>query len=216
MNTLKRIKKYLIVISILLMVFVVENYASLLKPVLSVKGKILEANTEQGISAKITLYNLEGEIKFRTKASSSKNGKYYMTGLMPNEEYIMKITPNTGYLEVAIKIRTPKTNQFDEIDKDIEIKKIDNLTKVEIKSKIFANLMDVFKEGVELRLKNKLQIIKNSNDIVIINYKDESKSRELLTNRLNSIKNYLIYKGIDEAKFRIIHSLPSSELTINN
>jgi|GEM_PF-6456007 len=210
------LRKYLLAVSIMLMVFVVENYASLLQPVVTMKGKIIDKETNLGVNAKIIIYDTEGKVKFRTKASGSNNGEYFISGLKPESEYKMKIIPEAGYLEAMNELIIPKADEYKEIINNYGMYKIDNLLNLDLSDGIFAENMGVFKNGIDSRLDDFIHSIKKSNNIVLINYYDELKSKKLIKERIKAIKDYLIYSGINIEKIRIIHKKQFKEISYND
>lgn len=210
------LRKYILAVSLLLMVIVVENYASLLQPVVTMKGKIIDNETKLGVDAKIIIYDLEGKVKFRTKASGSNNGEYFISGLKPESEYKIKIIPETGYLEAMKNIIIPKADEYKEIINNYGMQNIDNLLSLDLNDGIFAKNMGVFKNGIDNTLIEFIQSIKNSDNIVLIKYYDELKNRKLIQKRIKAIQDYLVYSGINIEKIRIIHKRQSKEISYND
>ncbi len=93
--------------------------ASLLKPVISIEGKIILNNAD--VSTKSSIYVLNQNNKKIGKFSVNQLDKsFYITGLKPNTKYFLVFEIN-NLITDKMEIVTPKNDEFQEIQQNFKI-----------------------------------------------------------------------------------------------
>lgn len=119
MIRLKRIAA--VILLILTAAIVVSNdvlgHSGILKPVVSLTGKIMEKSENKPLVAKIYIYNIENE-KIGVCKSDFATGTYFLTGLKPNAVYYLSIEAADKKYE-KIRVTTPKVIEYTEIIRDL-------------------------------------------------------------------------------------------------
>jgi|GEM_PF-3892278 len=100
----------------------------MLKPVVSLTGKVLEKADNKPLNAKIYIFNIENE-KIGVCKSDVANGTYFLTGLKPNTVYYLSIVTNDNKYE-KIKVLTPKVYDYTEITRDLIVDKTESIVEV--------------------------------------------------------------------------------------
>jgi len=103
---------------------------AMLKPVISMYGKVIDKSDSLPIGSKIIVYNDLNE-KVGVFKSNEKDGTYFLTGLKPGSTYYLSIVMNEINFE-RITVDTPKAIEYKEIESNIiidyKINKIELLT----------------------------------------------------------------------------------------
>lgn len=124
-----------VILLILTAAIVVSNNVlgnpGMLKPVVSLTGKIMEKSENKPLVAKIYIYNTENE-KIGVCKSDAVEGTYFLTGLKPNSVYYLSIVTSDKKYE-KIKITTPKVYEYTEIIRDLIVD--NNMDLVEVITK---------------------------------------------------------------------------------
>jgi hypothetical protein len=100
----------------------------MLKPVVSLTGKVLEKSENKPLVAKIFIYNIENE-KIGVCKSDVAEGTYFLTGLKPNSVYYLSIETSDKKYD-KIKITTPKVYEYTEIIRDLIVDNNEELVEV--------------------------------------------------------------------------------------
>jgi len=131
-----RLKRLTAVIILIIAAFIVisNNLMSnpaLLKPVVTLSGKVFDKSDNSPIGTKIYIYNESNE-KIGVCKSSDIDGSYFLTGLKPSTVYFLTIETSRKSIK-KVKLLTPKVSEYTEIVRDLIIDSEKN--KVEMLSK---------------------------------------------------------------------------------
>lgn len=133
MLRLKRITS--VIILVLSAIIIISNNLlgnpTLIKPVVSLSGKVINKSDNSPLGTKIFIYN-EKNKKIGVFKSNDTDGTYFLTGLKPSTVYYLIIeTTRNSYKKV--KLLTPQVDEYTEIIRDLiidnEKNKIEMLTK---------------------------------------------------------------------------------------
>lgn len=97
---------------------------SLIKPVVSIKGKITDKASGRALRIKINVFDIEGR-KINITRSSDKDGSFFITGLKPASHYILKLKTEEFSFQ-KIKITTPDVYGYEEIIRNFSIDPLAN------------------------------------------------------------------------------------------
>ena len=121
MLRLKRISA--VIILVLAVLIIISNNMlgkpPILKPVISVSGKVLYKANSSPFGTKIFIFN-EFQEKIGVCKSNSLDGSYFLTGLKPDAVYYLSIESSKRSIK-KIKLLTPKAEEYAEITRDIII-----------------------------------------------------------------------------------------------
>ncbi len=113
-------------------IIVISNNAlsnpAMLKPVVSLSGKVIDKSDNMPVGTKINIYN-EIKEKVGVCKSNDVDGSYFLTGLKPGTIYNLSVEISEITYE-KIKIVTPQVNEYTEIVRDLVINNKENRIEV--------------------------------------------------------------------------------------
>ena len=92
---------------------------AMLKPVISLSGKVIDKSNDLPIGTTIYIYNDINE-KVGVCKSNDVDGSYFLTGLKPGTIYNLSVEISERTFE-KIKVITPRVNEYTEIVRDLVI-----------------------------------------------------------------------------------------------
>ncbi len=175
--------------------------------VISVTGYVYDGLTREAVNdVKVTFLDAEGSGK--PNASTSHSGGYYLvTGLKPGKKYRIRIEkPN--YFQVEHDFQAPNTGKYAEISRDFLVYSMRPGARLPLvvtpffpkKSKLRVGSEEIMEELVGLLAMNPNVKI----DIVTYPDNDDNKKEnmQLTTDRAKAIRDYLVSKGISDARVK--------------
>lgn len=110
---------------VLLIITIVEVYEtkSFIKPVISITGSVTDLQNGSAIDTKINVYDKDNKIKYRTKTYKASDGKFFVTGLVPGENYTIEIDAK-DYHNLKQNIELPASDKYLEIEQNFELNKV--------------------------------------------------------------------------------------------
>ena len=193
------------------------------KPVVLVKGKVFNRNTNQPIAAEITVQNLLDGSAIATANSNEETGEYQI--ILPQGGNYGFNASVQGCYALSENMNTQELGEYSELQKDLylvpiekgQIVRLNNIffdfNKYELKPESFPELNRV----VEMMNTNpglKIEIGGHTDDIGT----DES-NKVLSQNRASAVKNYLCLRGISGDRITAIgygEQLPVSDNSTEN
>jgi len=170
-------------------------------PLTILKGKILDEITKQPVIATIEMFDNEKNEKIATFESNSATGKY-LVSLPSGKKYGIAVKAD-GYLFYSEFVDVSLSNSYQEINKDILMKKLDVGKKI-VLNNIFFDYGKATLSAESTAELDRLIDLLNSNPTIkieISGHTDNKSSREfnlkLSTNRAKAVVDYLVSKGID-------------------
>ncbi len=177
--------------------------------VICMRGKVLYDDNKRGNESVLQVKNLRTN-RLVTSTISDKENNTYNLALVEGEDYALSVTCN-GYLFYSENFSLKELQSSegkDYLDKDIELKAIKEGSSVILKNIFFAtNSFELMEESnAEL---NTILMMLNTNPLMFIeisgytdNVGKEYYNKTLSQNRANSVKAWLVSKGV--AQNRII------------
>lgn len=180
--------------------------------VVSVTGYVYDGLTREAVNdVKVTFLDANG----KPNASTTHSGGYYLvTGLKPGKKYRIRIEkPN--YFKMEHDFEAPNTDKYAEISRDFLVYPLREGARLPLavnpfypkKSKLRVGSDEIMQELTDL-------LAMNPNvRVEIVSYPDNDDSKrentDLTMQRTSAIRDYLVNKGISEAR---IKTQPQSEI----
>ena len=174
------------------------------KPVLLVKGKVLNSKTKKPIAAEILVYDLETGEEVGLARSRPGDGKYEIT-LPAGKEYAF-YADKKGYYAVRENLDLRKFNRFREVTKDLYLTPIEAGQAVSLNNIFFVRSKAVLLPKSFPELDRLADMMSDNNRITIQleGHTDNTGSAELNVKlsreRAEKVKEYLIKRGIEEPR----------------
>ena len=168
------------------------------------KGKVKDAKSKDPLEAKIKLLDNKTTNKISSTRSNEKNGKY-MASLPAGKNYAIHVEKD-GYLFHSENFNIPDSAAYQEVTKNIELKKIEIGKSIVLKNIFFdldkASLRDASKTELERLIK---MLEQHSNiKIEISGHTDsqgsDSYNEDLSQRRAQSVVDYLMEHGISKSR----------------
>lgn len=164
------------------------------------KGTIIDAKTRKPISAKIELYDNQKNVLITEFTTNAETGKYLVT-LPAGKNYGIAVKAD-GYLFHSENFDLPKESDYQEYEKDVEMKKLE-IGEVIVLRNIFFDLGKYSLRPESQNELDRLTKLMNDNPNLRIQMSGHTDSRgsdaankELSLNRAKAVVDYLIGKGI--------------------
>jgi outer membrane protein OmpA-like peptidoglycan-associated protein len=170
------------------------------------KGKIYDAKTKQPIEATIELTNVKTGEKTSNFKSNSQSGSYMMS-LPAGVNYGIYVTAN-GYLFHSENIDLPDASDYQEIEKDIYLYKIEKGAKIVLNNIFYDYGKATLRSESFAELNRVAQVLKDNPDIKIElgGHTDTRGSAEfnqkLSEDRAKSCVDYLVKQGIPVSRLK--------------
>lgn len=168
------------------------------------KGVVLDEKTNEPIEADIEIVdNEKNEVISRFK-SNSKTGKYLIS-LPSGKNYGIAVEVD-GYLFHSENFNLPKSEEYQEIAKDVGLKKITKGSRIVLRNIFFDYARATLIDESVTELDRLVELLNKNSEIriEISGHTDNQSSlktnQRLSTARAKSVVDYLILKGIDPAR----------------
>lgn len=184
---------------------VIEPKVEIKKSALSLlKGTIIDAKTKRPIAASIELIDVQNNTVIAEFTTDEATGKY-MVSLPAGKNYGIAVKAD-GYLFHSENFDIPKESNYQEVVKDVEMKKLE-VGEIIVLRNIFFDLNKYTlrpESQNELDRLTKLMFDNPSLRIQISGHTDSRGSatlnKELSENRAKAVVDYLVSKGIDRKR----------------
>ncbi|MDN5200026.1 OmpA family protein [Fulvivirgaceae bacterium BMA10] len=177
------------------------------EPVVMMAGSIIDSYTKKPVDATLVINNLKTKEESANVRTNPRNGEYI--AVLPvgrNYEFFVQAK---GYLNILDTAHFAKYRQFTEVQKDIELERIEVGKTVVMKNIIFeqgeANLLS--SSFPELERLVQFMNINPGIEIELGGHTDRTGSQklnmELSERRVVVAKKYLVAKGVDEKRLKV-------------
>ncbi len=177
---------------------------ALSKRITILKGVVRDAETLKPVGAEIELIDIEENTTLATFESNESTGKYLVS--LPSGKNYGLIVREEGYLFHSENFNIPETAAYQQVEKNIDLKKIKVGSAIVLKNIFYdynkATLRDASKNELD-----RLTKLLNENPTVKIELSAHTDSRgsdkynqQLSQKRAQSCVDYLIKKGIDDGR----------------
>ncbi len=174
------------------------------EPVVLVKGKVLNKKTNEAIAANIIYTDLKTNTTIGKATSNPNDGTYKI--VLPMGKLYSFLADKNGYYPVSENLKIDSVKEYTEIERDLYLAPIEvgqtirlnNIFFESGKYDLLAESMAELDRLVDLLIKNKkLEIVINGHTD---NVGNDDYNLKLSQNRVESVMNYLILKGIDKTR----------------
>lgn len=175
------------------------------KPIMIVRGKVINAKTNEFISGSSIVYeDLEQGIQLGTALSDKTNGSYQIA--LPSEKKYGFLAEKEGFYAVSDNLDLIGLGRYGEIEKNLYLHPIEKNEIIRLNNIFFdVDKSDLRKESdAEM---NRLISFLNNNPSIKIKIEGHTDSQgsapynlKLSNERAKSVMNYLITKGINQAR----------------
>lgn len=177
-----------------------NNETSLETDMFVISGKIVTDNTNIPLDAEIYIIdNNTNQVVYKTKANS-QTGEYSIT-IPTGKNYGMTIRKD-GYLFYSDNFDLVNTNKYEEVNKDVKLQTIEKNSTVTLKNVFFA-FASADLQASSMPELNRIVDFLTQNSVLKIqlsghtdNIGSYEQNMQLSQQRANSVKNYLVNKGI--------------------
>jgi outer membrane protein OmpA-like peptidoglycan-associated protein len=174
------------------------------KPVILIKGKVLDAKTNLPVEAEITYELLPSGEKVGVAEFISKNGDYVL--VLPYGKNYGITAKAIGYVPISLNYDLTVENKYKEIKKDLMLVPFEKGSVVRLNNLFFDSGKATLKKESYPEIERLIQLLKDNADveIEIAGHTDDIGSDNdnliLSGNRSAAVKEYIISKGIAEGR----------------
>lgn len=183
---------------ILLLFFLCVSIANsqFTQTVVSISGLVFDSENNSNLSGWVILKNPDGKIVTKARA----NGKYFVTGLKPGEQYLMEIQIQ-GYFQYNYELNIPNTDKYKELSRDFAMKPMIEGSKIRFSVIPFDIKNTNLREGAGVYLDDYVKILRaNPRASFSIEVFPENsngdKNMEFTKKRGEEIKQYFVQNRI--------------------
>ena len=170
-------------------------------PTLVLKGKVFDSKTKKPLEVEIAYHDLKTNEQLGIIHSSSMDGSYKI--LLPYGKSYTLYATRKGYFPITENVYNEKPLTTTELKKDLFVAPVEIGTKVTLKNVLFVMAKADLKPEAFPELDRLLLLLKTYPKMKIElsghtdNVGDKSKLQTLSEERVQTVKTYLINKGID-------------------
>lgn len=212
MKSMSVLLKYFVVSAVVVAAFGAGLLPAHAFQVVSVTGYVYDGLSREPLNdVKVTFTNDEG----KPVSSITHSGGYYLvTGLKPGKKYTIRIEkPN--YFQAEHQFQAPNTDKYAEISRDFLMYPMREGARLPLAVNPFYPKKSKLRVGSDEIMDDLAQmlIINPNVKVEIVSYPDNDDSKKenmsLTTERVKAIRNYLVSKGISEARLK---TTPSDDI----
>lgn len=184
-----------------------EKEGGLIKTVVAVTGKVIDAETKKPVSVRINLLDQNDKV-INASVSNSHDGYYYITKLIPGNTYYLSLVA-PSYLAEKIELNIPDTDAYEEYSRDLLAYSKAANTKIKLNVPPFEIGKSKIKFGYNVLLSDYLSLLKSNPNVnfTVLCYPDDNKSPEanmkLTEARGESLKDYFSINGINPERITV-------------
>jgi outer membrane protein OmpA-like peptidoglycan-associated protein len=192
--------------------FLLNANAQFTQTVVSITGLVSDSEANKELSGWVILKNPDGKILTKARA----NGKYFITGLKPGEQYILEVQIQ-GYFQYNFDLNVPNTDKYQEISRDFAMKPMVEGAKIRFSVIPFDIKNTKLRDGAGVYLDEYVKILRaNPRAEFAIEVYPENQSNsnnlEFTKKRAEELKNYFVQNKIKTE----IEIKPNQEIDVNN
>ncbi len=176
------------------------------KPVLLVRGKVLNAKTKEPIEAAIIYRELKTDEVIGTAVSNPNTGEYNI--VLPYGKYYSFIADKKGFFAVNDNLDATNITEYAEISRDLYLTPIEVGTTVRLNNIFFDFNKATLKEESFPELNRVVDFLKDNRSMEIEinghtdNVGSDDYNLKLSDDRSRSVYDFLISKGIDPSRLK--------------
>ena len=174
------------------------------KPVILIKGKVLDAKTNLPVEAEITYEILPSGEKIGVADFISKNGDYVL--VLPYGKDYGITAKAIGYIPISLHYDLTIEDKYKEIRKDLMLVPFEKGSVIRLNNLFFDSGKATLKKESYPEIERLIQLLKDNADveIEIAGHTDDVGSNDdnliLSGNRSAAVKEYIVSKGIKEGR----------------
>lgn len=175
------------------------------EPVVLVKGRVLNAKTQEPIDARITYRDLLDDKELGIAYSDKKTGNFQI--ILPHGRRYAFLAEEKGYFPVSANIDATELQAFDEVNNDLLLAPVEKGLVIRLNNIFFEYNEASLLEESFAELKRLVQLMKENPklEIEIGGHTDDQGSDEynatLSQRRVDSVVSYLVNAGLDAERF---------------
>jgi outer membrane protein OmpA-like peptidoglycan-associated protein len=177
-------------------------------PVTLVQGKVLNSKTKEPIGTGIAYYSLSGGTKEGTAFSDATTGEYKI--VLPSGQQYGFSASKDGFLPVSSSLDLKKSDKYTVVTQDLFLTPIEEGARIRVNNIYFDFDKSILRSESNVELDQIAQILQ-SNPTIRIRIEghtddkgDAAYNVKLSQNRANSVKTYLLSKGVDASRIESI------------
>lgn len=174
------------------------------EPVILVKGKVYNKKDNSPLSAKITYYDLKGNQELGIAQSNPKDGSYQI--ILPIEKTYSFLAEKAGFFSISENLEVGKITEYTEMERNLYLAPLEQGAVIRLNNIFFEFNKAELKDESKAELERLIKILKDNQklQIEIGGHTDDVGSddynKTLSQNRVNTVVNYLIQKGIPKTQ----------------
>ena len=178
------------------------------KPVILVRGRVLDANTKEPIAALVEYESLSKRRRVGEARSAPKDGAYAIA-LPAGDLYGFRATAE-GYYPVSDQLSTQNLGSYTEIERDLYLVPLRKNETIRLNNLFFDTGESELRKESLPELDRLVIFLQQRGKIVIElsghtdNVGSKSNNKKLSQDRVNAVKSYLVKKGVDAKRLRAV------------
>ena len=193
-----------IAIALLMLSSAIGTQAQLVKPTVAVTGRIVDCQTQQPVTADVTIYDLHNNFVVKTRSNEVFDGKFYIPALKPGCKYKIEITQK-GYFTLKYRIDIFNTKRYAEITRCFSLVPMQAGINLKLNCAPFDNGDKSIRYKTKL-MKNIVKVLKENPDVYfkIVCFPDDNKccekNKKLTLKRAQCLEALFVKNGIEHER----------------
>ncbi len=178
------------------------------EPVILVKGKVVNAKTDEPIEARITYRDLENDEELGVGYSDKKTGSYQI--ILPHGRRYSFLAEKKGFFPVSANVDATELAEFAELEEDLLLAPVEVGLVVRLNNIFFAYDDSALLEESHSELERLVNLMKTNPklEIEISGHTDDQGGDDynlsLSQQRVESVVSYLVSAGIESKRFKAV------------
>lgn len=179
------------------------------KPVVLVRGRVVDATTNQPIAAVVEYESLSKRIGMGQARSAPKDGSYAIA-LPAGDLYGFRATAGEAYYPISDQLSTQSLGSYTEITRDLKMVPVRKNEVIRLNNLFFDSGEHVLRPESLPELDRLVAFMKKSSTIVIElsghtdNVGSSAANQRLSQDRVDSVREYLVQNGIDAKRLKAV------------
>jgi outer membrane protein OmpA-like peptidoglycan-associated protein len=195
-------KNKIIIFLVLFMgIQITGSVAQFSKLIVSLTGTIKDEVTGKPVDVEMEVYDDQGKITDKKNLKAANEGKYFLTGLNPGRNYIIRIA-STDYLNQEFTMAIPNTNKYAEFSRDFVVKPKVLGAKIKFKVPPFELNKTKLRAGSNFFLKDDIELLRRNRTLKVElacfpdNDNNADNNKKLTEGRCESLRDFFVANGI--------------------